>query len=62
MTEYPICYFYIIYLYIINRGIKLFNQLPYNIKLVENDIKFKLMIKRICRYNVITHRYEYLCT
>jgi hypothetical protein len=31
--------------YYINKGIKLFNKLPANIKLIDNDIKFKIMVK-----------------
>lgn len=33
--------------YYINREIKLFNQLPDNIKLIDNDIKLKLMTKKL---------------
>jgi len=34
--------------YYINRGIKLFNHLPLKyIKLIDNDIKFKVMIKKL---------------
>jgi len=36
--------------YYINRGIKLFNQLPLNIKLIDNDIKFKVIIKKLYTY------------
>jgi len=31
--------------YYINRGIKLFNQLPANFKLIDHKIKFKIMVK-----------------
>lgn len=31
--------------YYINRGIKIFNRLPINLKFVDNDIKFKTMLK-----------------
>jgi len=33
--------------YYINKGIKLFNQLSVNIKSINNDIKFKIMIKQL---------------
>lgn len=32
--------------YYISRGIKLFNRLPINIKLIDNDITFKTIIKK----------------
>jgi hypothetical protein len=35
--------------YYINRGIQLFNQLPSGIKLIDNNNKFKLLIKNIIK-------------
>lgn len=33
--------------YYINRGINLFNRLPTNIKLINNDVKFKIILKNM---------------
>lgn len=33
--------------YYVNRSIQLFNQLPEDIKLIDNNIKYKLMIKTL---------------
>lgn len=45
--------------YYIKRGIQLFNQLPTDIKLIDKNIKFKLMKKR-CMVIVIIVQLDYI--